>query len=262
MIKLIVSDLDGTLVNDKKEFSPDFCSILKELKKKNIKFTIASGRSQYTLEKVFSPLDKDIYYISDNGGYISGDNIEEVILPLSHKEAQETVKECLKIEKAQVIMCTKDKAYFVRTDEQYLDIISYYYINYEKIEDYTQIDEQILKVAVFDPLGSSKNSYPKLKDKLDKNLIGVVSSVEWLDVMNKNLNKGLALKNLQKHLGITKEETMVFGDFNNDIEMLKEAKFSFAMKNSTDKVKEVANYIAPDNNSFGVAKTISEYVLI
>ena len=54
MIKLIASDLDGTLVNDQKEFAPDFFDILKELTKLDIKFCVASGRSTYALKKVFS----------------------------------------------------------------------------------------------------------------------------------------------------------------------------------------------------------------
>lgn len=264
MIKLIVSDLDGTLVNDKKEFAPDFFEILKELKQKAICFTIASGRSKYTLEKTFESVKGDILYISDNGGYISGktekENMEEILLPLTHEQAQDTVAQCLKVEGLQIIMCAKDKAYFVRIDEEYLPVISYYYIDYEIIEDYTKIEEQILKVAVFDPKGSASNAHPRLKDKLDKELVSVVSSVEWMDIMNKNLNKGLALKQLQQHLGVTKDETMVFGDYNNDIEMLKCAKYSYAMQNSSDNVKKAANYTAPSNNDFGVAKIIKEKI--
>lgn len=261
MIKLIASDLDGTLVNDKKEFAPDFFDILKRLQKFGIKFCVASGRSTYALKKVFSKCRDDIYYISDNGGYISGRDIEETLLPLSLQTSKDTVKICLEIPEAQVIMCAKDKAYFVNPDEKYIPDISFYYTDYEIISDYTKVDEQILKVAVFDPVGSAKNAYPYLKDKLDKTLVPVVSSVEWLDIMDKRLNKGLALDTLQKHFGIKKSETMAFGDFNNDIELLKEADYSFAMQNATDAVKNAANYIAPSNNDFGVVQKIKEIAL-
>ena len=158
-------------------------------------------------------------------------------------------------------MCAKDKAYFVNPDDKYIPDISFYYTDYEIISDYTKVDEQILKVAVFDPVGSAKNAYPYLKDKLDKTLVPVVSSVEWLDIMDKRLNKGLALDTLQKHFGIKKSETMAFGDFNNDIELLKEADYSFAMQNATDAVKNAANYIAPSNNDFGVVQKIKEIAL-
>ena len=66
---------------------------------------------------------------------------------------------------------------------------------------------------------------------------------------------------MQNILGITKDETMAFGDFNNDIEMLKCAKYSFAMQNATEQVKEYANYIADTNNNYGVVKAIKQFVL-
>ena len=133
--------------------------------------------------------------------------------------------------------------------------------NYEIIDDYKNLNEQILKVALFDVFGSSVNSYPKIKDKLDKNLSAVVSSVNWIDIMNKNLNKGTAVKRLQNLYNIRKEETMAFGDFNNDIEMLKCAQYSFAMENASDELKKYANYTADTNNNFGVVKAIKEFVL-
>ncbi len=261
MIKLIASDLDGTLVNEKKEFAPDFFDILKDLKEKDVKFCVASGRSVYALKKVFEKHSDDIYYISDNGGYISGKGIDEILFPLPLQLAKETVKLCLEVPQAQVIMCAKDKAYFVKPDEKYIPMINFYYTDYEIIDDYEKVNEQILKVAVYDPLGSAKNAYPYLKDKLDGTLLPVVSSVEWLDIMDRNLNKGLALKRLQEHFGIQKSETMAFGDFNNDIQLLKEADYSFAMANASQDVKVAANYVAPSNDEFGVAQKIKELVL-
>ena len=71
MIKLIASDLDGTLLNDDKELSPDFFEILEELDKRNILFVPSSGRSQFTIGRLFEPYNKNVVYISDNGAYIS-----------------------------------------------------------------------------------------------------------------------------------------------------------------------------------------------
>lgn len=261
MIKLIVSDIDGTLLNDAKEFAPDFFENLEKLQKENVKFVAASGRSQYTLEKVFHPFERDIIYISDNGGYIKGNSFEKVIMPMTEAQVHSTVETCLNVNGLQVIMCAKDRAYFVCPDMEYIPVISHYYINYEIIDDYRKVNEEILKVAVHDPFGSAKNGYPSIKDKLDEHLSAVVSAYDWLDVMNKDLNKGVAVKFLQDYFNIAEDETLVFGDFNNDIEMLKCAKYSYAMDNASDTVKEAANYIAPSNNDFGVSKVIKEYVL-
>lgn len=261
MIKLIASDLDGTLVNSQKNFAPDFYKILKQLKKQGIEFVIASGRSQYGIAKKLKYCTKDITYISDNGGYIKGKNIEKIILPLSKEQSLSTVEECLAIPEAQVIMCAKNISYFISPNLKYIPEITKYYTDYKIIDDYKKVEEQILKIAVYDPISAKENSYKQVNDKLNKELRAVVSSYDWMDIMNKNLNKGYALKILQTHLGITKDETMVFGDFNNDIEMLKEAKYSYAMENSNDEVKKAANFVAPSNDNFGVAKIIKQEVL-
>ena len=261
MIKLIATDMDGTLLTDEGKFAPDFFDVLRQLNEKDIKFVAASGRSCYSLKKVFSPHDREIFYISDNGGYINYGNNSEVIHPMTSSQVFSTVEACLGIDKLQIILCAKDRAYFLNPDREHLSSINYYYTDYEIINDYKNLNEQILKVALYDPFGSSENAYPKIKDKLDKSLRAVVSSVNWIDIMNKDLNKGTALKRMQNILDITQDETMAFGDFNNDIEMLKCAKYSFAMQNATEQVKEYANYIADTNNNFGVVKAIKQFVL-
>ena len=72
--------------------------------------------------------------------------------------------------------------------------------------------------------------------------------------------RGNALREVQKLLNITKEETMVFGDYHNDIEMMQEADFSFAMKNAHKDIKELANYETESNDNFGV-ETILEKLI-
>ncbi|MBS4759565.1 MAG: HAD family hydrolase [Clostridium sp.] len=259
MIKLIVTDLDGTLLTDDRTLPEDFDEVLDKIRKKDILFCAASGRSWYTIKKLFKNNGEKVFYISDNGAYLTdGKCYEEVNFALTKKQSEAVVSECLKIEGLQVIMCAKDRAYFVSPDSKYLNIINEYYINYEIVDDYRKIEEQILKIAVYDPEGSAVNGYPKIKDKLEKELIAVVSANNWFDIMNKNVNKGVALRKIQAHFGITRAETMAFGDFNNDIEMLKEAEYSFAMANSNDCVKSAANYEAESNNNFGVTKAIKE----
>lgn len=261
MIKLIASDMDGTLLTEDKNFPPDFFEILQKLKNKNVYFTAASGRSCYSLKKIFVPNHNDIYYISDNGAYISGKDIDIVNYPLTSKEVDTVLKELLKIEDIQIILCGKNKAYFINSKDEYLKDVTVYYVTYECIEALQKIDDEILKIAVFDPKGSAVYSFPKIENKLPKNLTGIISAQNWFDIMNKNVNKGAALELLQKHLKVTFDETMAFGDFDNDIEMLKNAKFSYAMANSSDKVKKCALYQAECNNSFGVIKAIKEKVL-
>ena len=85
----------------------------------------------------------------------------------------------------------------------------------------------------------------------------VVSGVHWLDVMNPSTSKGAGLRHIQEALGITPGQTMVFGDFLNDLEMMDEAEYSFAMHNAHPALRERARYVAPPNSQNGVVRTIS-----
>ena len=82
-----------------------------------------------------------------------------------------------------------------------------------------------------------------------------------MDINGKNVNKGAALKEIQKTYNISYDETMVFGDFYNDIEMLKEGHYSFVMENANEDMKKYGNFIAKSNKEAGEIQAINEYVL-
>ena len=88
----------------------------------------------------------------------------------------------------------------------------------------------------------------------------VVSGPYWVDVMLKGVSKGTAVAFLQKKLGISREETMAFGDFYNDVEMLQQAEYSFVMENAEEKMKQYGNYTAPKNTDNGVMRMIQKFI--
>ena len=135
------------------------------------------------------------------------------------------------------------------------------YTKNKKMKDLTEmVDDSAFKIAIYHPEGSEKNLYPFLKHFEKYGLEVVVSGEFWMDIMNKNINKGKALSILQKELKITPEQTMAFGDYMNDIEMLENAKYSFAMENAHRSVKKIAHYEAPSHNDFGVIEVIKNYL--
>lgn len=88
----------------------------------------------------------------------------------------------------------------------------------------------------------------------------VVSGELWVDINNKGVNKGYALEQIQKDENISFEETMVFGDFYNDIEMLQKAYYSFVMENANEDMKQYGNFIAKSNRENGVIQAINQYI--
>ena len=88
-----------------------------------------------------------------------------------------------------------------------------------------------------------------------------ISGDMWMDCMAIGVSKGQAIKILQESLEIKPEETMVFGDFYNDSQMLLQAKYSFVMENANEDMKPFGNFIAPSNDDDGVMRMIKKYVL-
>ncbi len=92
-------------------------------------------------------------------------------------------------------------------------------------------DDEVLKVAIYDFVSSEQVSAPAYASFVGTHQV-VVSGEHWLDLMSLAANKGTGIRHIQEALGITRDQTMVFGDFLNDLEMMDEATYSFAMANA------------------------------
>ena len=116
-----------------------------------------------------------------------------------------------------------------------------------------------MKVTICDFRGSEENSNNYFVEYRDKAQVTVSGDI-WLDITSKNINKGVAIKEIQELLGINYEETVVFGDYLNDLEMMESGYYSYAMKNAHDDLKKVARFIAKSNDENGVVEAIKELI--
>lgn len=259
MIKLIASDMDGTLLNDKNEIHEEFYKVFQELKKQNIIFAAASGRQYYNLAKRFEKIKDDMMFIAENGTFVVYKGEELLLNALDKETAIELIKIGRDIKESYVVLCGKKSAYIESKDERLIKEVEKYYEKYKIVNDLTKVEDDILKVTICDFIGSEENSYTYYND-YKENLQVSVSGQIWLDITDKGVNKGIAINKLQELLNIKHEETMVFGDYLNDYSMMEEAKYSYAMKNAHPQLKEVANFITKeDNDNNGVLETIKEY---
>lgn len=255
MIKLIVTDMDGTLLNSDHKINDEFWKVYDKIKEKNIKFCVASGRQYHNLVENFKNIQDELIYIAENGSYVSQNNKEVFSKTLDKNAAFNFVKISRGIKNSSVVLCGKSSAYIEDSNPDFVREVEKYYHKYEVVDNLLKVEDEILKVAIYDFECSEKNSYPYFKE-YEKNYKVIVSAKHWLDIMDPDINKGIALRYIQEELNITKEETLAFGDYMNDYEMLQEATYSYAMKNAHNKLKEIANYEAPSNDDNGVVSTI------
>ena len=261
MIRLIATYMDGTLLDENSKLPKDFFSTLEKLNEKNIRFVVASGRPYHTLYENFKPHSDELYFICDNGAYIVEPGKDPIISIIDKNTVNDIVRACEDMPNTAVILCGVKNTYHKACSEEIKKEIDKYYIKKTLVSDLIDIDDDIFKVTICDFNGSKEHSYKALNPLFGKEYKVVVSGAVWIDINNKNINKGDAIKRLQEDLDISYDETMAFGDFYNDVEMLQSAHYSFVMENANDDMKQYGNYIAKKNTENGVIKAIEEYVL-
>ena len=258
MIKLIVSDIDGTLVNNQKEIPNSFWDVFKTIEQKGILFCAASGRQLQSLHELFAPIKERIAYAPDNGASLIYQGKTLFERPIAFTSFFPILRTCNEIQQIGVALCGKKSAYIKTDDEWIFDEIARHYPAHTRVTDFVAIDDEIFKITVCDRGISRLNSYQYLK-KYANEFNVVVSGEIWLDITGKDVNKGDAIAHLQSQLNITPDETVVFGDHLNDVELIQQATYSYAMLNAQEELKALANYVTEyDNNHAGVVRALEK----
>jgi len=253
--------MDGTFLNSKYEVSPEFSEIFYELKKRDILFVPASGRQMPGITKYFETIENEIGFIAENGGYVMYEGKEVFADKLQQSFVGDIIKTVRNINGARAVLSAKKKAYYESDDQEFVNYFTRYYTENEKVDDLTEaVDDEVFKIAIYHPEGSEKYIYPHLKKYEECGLEVVISGEFWVDIMNDDISKGNAVGKLQKLLEISPDQTMVFGDYMNDISMFRTSKYSYAMENAHPQLKKYAKFSAPSNDDFGVTKIISDYL--
>ncbi|SNR16969.1 HAD family hydrolase [Tenacibaculum jejuense] len=256
-VKLIVTDLDGTLLNSNHEVSDLFFELFSKIKKHNILFTAASGRPLYGIREKLGKIENDIIIVAENGG-LAIKNGKTLLSTAMEENNLFMINELLNtLPEAHPVFCTRDKAFTTSNNPELLKLLAEFYKNYDTINSVNDIKEPVYKIAIYHEVSTEQFLYPHLKH-LEENFKVKVSANHWVDISEMKANKGDAVELIQKEYNISYEETLVFGDYNNDLEMLKRAHFSYAMENAHPQVKETANFSTKSNNHFGVETILKQ----
>lgn len=251
--------MDGTLLNSRHEVSPLFFELYGELRKREILFVAASGRQYNSIADKLSPIENEIIIIAENGGLAIQNDQELISTPLDSISKNTILSILEKIEGAHPVLCGKHNAYILGESPRFINTLKEYYTKYSIIEDLQKFENEVMKIAVYHYEGSEKHIYPSVKH-LEGKFKVKVSGENWVDLSHINAHKGFALQKIQEKYSIAPEETLVFGDYNNDLEMLALAKYSFAMANAHPNVLRSANYTTLSNDNFGVEHILKKLI--
>lgn len=256
-IKLIVTDLDGTLLDDHKNMPGEMPAILDELDARGIHFVAASGRQFYNIRAQFQGMENRIDYIAENGGMVAirdqiifCDAIDKALL-------RELVEVIRRKDGCWGILCGKECAYYEDDFEEMTTNVNMYYKENRLVDDLmAYIDADVIcKIAVYASHTAETTAYPALLPYADRMQVALSGDC-WVDVMNSTITKGEALKVLLDHYQLSPEECMGFGDYLNDLPLLKVCGHPYSMDNGHPDLRKEIPASGGNNNENGVVKTL------
>lgn len=271
-IKLIASDLDGTLMSpDHLTVSKRTYNTLKTAHERGIKLAVATGRPLALIDNVLDQVPFVDYVIYSNGACAYDRNEKKAVHSdlVENEKAIKIVEYFLSLDVFFEIYVNGRSCYQLNKarlfnnmglPQEFLDEVASTMDGYDSLLDFMKNDGSGMEKITF--YGITGEVSENIKTKLEQyGLVACSSLPGTLEATNITADKGNALKGICKSMGITSAEVMSFGDAENDCSMLKFAEHSFAMANGTNECKASAKHITLSNADDGVAVAIEKYAL-
>lgn len=262
MMKLIASDMDGTLLTTDKRLPQEFAQVVRALRAKGVSFCVASGRQYAALRRDMGDLAPDLVFIAENGALVM-ENDERLFLDaIPAGELPGILRAGEGLAGVYPVVCRADVALIeASASPEFIRNTQMYYANCQVVESLEKACEgltDVCKVAFYDEGDAGTHELPVLKERLGGRLSVILSGENWVDIMRPGVNKGRAMRMIQRQRGLAPQECMAFGDYLNDLELLSSVSESYAMENALPEIKRAARYIAPANDEDGVMRVIRE----
>ena len=280
MIKLIASDMDGTLLNEKHKIDKETVDAIKYAEKAGIAFAITTGREYYSVKDLLLENDIRCECVLMNGAeYRDEDGVILEKIDIELENAIEIIN-ILQKEKVSARIFTNKGIYTTDTKEEALKEMVYKTLSFNP----NLTDEEALVISKAKPYFTQLKYIVNLKEFLSrdieirkfgafhrnielinkmKKIIGEIKGVavsssfkDNLEVTHLTAQKGIVLAKVAEKMGFKREEVLVIGDSFNDYSMFTEFTESVAMGNAIPEIKKIAKYITEANNNLGVAKAI------
>lgn len=280
MVKLIATDMDGTLLNAAHEVSKENVEAIQYVQSQGVTVVIATGRAFYEANDPIIPTGLKVPYICLNGAEVRDESFDIVHTSSLNYGLYQRIRQTLNNENMYYQVYTNFGIYTEDPEKDlaiYLDIAKHsgqkgdvekirkhiqhridlgtlkVVDNYDKIESVP--GELIMKVLAYD---KDLAKIERVKKQLSEssNLAVSSSSLGNIEITHIDAQKGLALQAIAEQLGIDMADTMAVGDNLNDKSMLERAGVAVAMENALPELKDIATFVTDSNENSGVAKAI------
>lgn len=262
MIKLIFSDMDGTLLDSRGRLPQGFGEMICQLERRGVLFAPCSGRQYFSLLDSFPAYRDKFLFVAENGALVMYRGEELWASVMDRALVRQVLETAAALPAVCGILCGKRAAYILReqADDAVRAALQEYGTHFVTAADFSEIEDEPVKLSFFDPAGRAEHTvYPALQPFADR-LPVILSDAHWVDVMNAGNNKGEAIRQVQRRLGVQPDECAAFGDAINDREMMEAVAYSFAMANANPKIRALARFAAAGNDEAGVLLAVRKLI--
>ena len=262
-IKHIVTDIDGTLLNDYGELGLENKKLILELMKQDVLISLATGRLHSATNDLAKELSLNGYVISLDGALIkefkNDKTIFESFLKARHVKKAISISNDLLVN---IVLCHSNSIYYTEYNSLIPSLLSKYGALYQQVSSYEEYLSGTLEIVCASDM---KGSIKKMEERFNFPFsVGCTTSyfrskknenIFYLEIRKAGSSKGKALERLFRHIFIKPEQTAVIGDWYNDITMFQTKALKVAVANAIPELRNEADFVTgKDNNEDGVAE--------
>lgn len=259
MIKLIATDIDGTLIPEgTKEMDAGILELVRALRRRGILFAAASGRQQDGIERLFREIKEDVIFISNNGACITCRDRKLFEAVMEPEAVMRLIPYIRSLKGCEFTVSAADGGSYVEegAPAEFTELLTKGYGNRVTIvRDVLEMKLDAVKLSVHRSEGAGGLAQ-ELKEAWGKQFHILEAGRCWIDFVDHRADKGKALERIQRMTAISREETMAFGDNLNDLGLFAHAAYSYAVGNARPEVKRAARYIADTMERGGVQRVL------
>ena len=246
-IKLIASDMDGTLLDENGQVPPETFGLILALRERGVRFVASSGRRYDRLCDFFSPVKDRMDFVASNGAQVFADGVQIDREVYSHLAIRRLAKTVAMFPNMHLALFDRTKSYLLDDEDKFVREVDKDLPNVERIYELPSPQVSIIKASIFCDDGNVMDNAYVLQRELGGLFTFAPSGSSYIDAMQPGISKASGIAQVMEYHGIDAAEVMAFGDAMNDYEIIRFVGTGCAMANGRPALRAVADRVIGSN---------------
>lgn len=246
-VKLIASDMDGTLLDENGQVPPETFGLILALRERGVRFVASSGRRYDRLCDFFAPVKDRMDFVASNGAQVFADGVQIDREVYSHLAIRRLAKTVAMFPNMHLALFDRTKSYLLDDEDKFVREVDKDLPNVERIYELPSPQVSIIKASIFCDDGNVMDNAYVLQRELGGLFTFAPSGSSYIDAMQPGISKASGIAQVMEYHGIDASEVMAFGDAMNDYEIIRFVGTGCAMANGRPALRAVADRVIGSN---------------